>query len=103
MVDIPFPLIGLDVLQLPFYISIASFVFCNYLTEDGEIFELWPSIVDRYTTNAEWLRKPLHLCAKCQAGSATLIISLLLGYYWQAPILAIIAIFLVLLWQKIIF
>ena len=103
MVDIPFPLIDLALLQVPFHISLFAFVFCNYLTETGEILEFWPNFADKITVGVEWLRKPLYACDKCQAGSLTLITSLFLGFYWQSVILAILAIFIVLVWRKIAF
>jgi hypothetical protein len=72
-----------DLLELAFATGSLAWLFSERLTDPGEVFGWWPPLVERVTT---WhpARKLLYGCAKCMAGSSTLLLALALGYGLRA-------------------
>ena len=54
-------------------IGLLSFVFCDFLTQDGQILSLYGRMLEwLYQRRIMWLAKPLGWCGKCFAGQLAL-------------------------------
>lgn len=98
-----YKMVDAAIIEQALVISAAATAFCA-ITDEGEALSFWPPVADWLTPGRlKAFRKPLYACAKCQAGSVMLIVSLVQGYTLQALAGSLLAIFFALIWQRIIY
>lgn len=86
----------MDLLFISLVFSLFGVVWVNKLTEPEEIFEQWPTLIQRLTSN-EKVHKFTFMCASCVAGQAALW-GMLIILFSSTPPLSILA-FLAATWD----